>query len=982
MQPERGLSVDNRGAPFGNLFATTVGASFMARIGGAGPAIPGARTQTCSGISLLDLPGGAGCAGIDGRGAYDDTGSMPGCAIWVFLALSNKQASSGVRAIKPRFSARSVCFVTAIFRRNHGSLCLRQSACSARAVPSSTDPGVTMNHRKKLIAAALAGFPLMPCNAAMAAAPMMGSPLLAAPAQPAELVIGMADANDKRGLDRDHGHVVASRHPGVAGTRITRLQHTYKGVRVFQSETVLVTNEAGKIVSESVADHRSSLGYGASSIAAGGAYASFSVRPSIAPARAAALALASIFPAGVYSAKPGVELIVFPVVDAVRAAAAANKVDSELNALDLEPQVTGYALAYLVQSRMVVGANQPVHVDTIVSAADGQVLKQWKSLQTVLGSGNSQYNGSVPISTTLADGMYSMKDPTRAIGGAFGAMAITNANHGVSAGALFTSTTNTWGDGQQYIAGGSTTNANGQSAAVNAMWGLTNTYDMLKNTLGWHSLDGNNTATHIAVHVFSNYDNAFYDNRCKCMFIGDGAWFKSLGALDVIGHEMSHGVTAATSNLTYAGESGALNESNSDIGGEVVEAYARAGGTGAMIPNTGNDWMLGTEISRTGTPLRWMYKPSKDGRSPNAWSSAIGKLDVHYSSGPNNRMFYFLSQGSHANAGSDYASAYLTRTPLAMTGIGTDKAYRIWFRALTTKFTAATNYADARAKVLLAAQELYGVGSRETIAVQRAYAAINVGADVDEAGAAALAISANPAAVSVVAGAFANFSVLATGGVAPYKYQWRRNGAVIAGATEPSYRLTAQTADNGAGFSARVSDSASVPASATRSAARLTVSSNIASEKIANGSFESGTTGWDGNTWVIGAHVGQPAQSGAGFAWLGGNGYARRETITQTVAIPSNASAANLSFALHIDTSEIADTIARDKMVVTLNNSAGTVLATLAAYSNLNLAPGYQVRTFDLLAYKGQTVTLSFAAVEDAALQTSFVLDNVSLITR
>ncbi|WP_370659421.1 hypothetical protein [Massilia psychrophila] len=159
--------------------------------------------------------------------------------------------------------------------------------------------------------------------------------------------------------------------------------------------------------------------------------------------------------------------------------------------------------------------------------------------------------------------------------------------------------------GQQYT-GGSTTNANAQTAAVNAMWGLMNTYDMLKNTLGSYSLDGNNTATYIAAHVFSNYDNAFYDDRCKCMFIGDGASFYNLGAIDVIGHEMSHGITvAATSNLTYSGESG----------------------------------------------------------------------------GPNNRMFYFLSQGSNASASSDYHSAYLSGAPLAMTGISTDKACRIWFRA-------------------------------------------------------------------------------------------------------------------------------------------------------------------------------------------------------------------------------------------------------------------------------------------------------------
>ena len=96
-------------------------------------------------------------------------------------------------------------------------------------------------------------------------------------------------------------------------------------------------------------------------------------------------------------------------------------------------------------------------------------------------------------------------------------------------------------------------------------------------------------------------------------------------------------------------------------------------------------------------------------------------------------MFYFLSQGSSADTASDRYSKYLVKAPQAMTGIGNDKAYRIWFRALTTKFTSSTNYATARAKVLEAAQELYGAGSKEAVAVQRAYAAINVGDDIDEA---------------------------------------------------------------------------------------------------------------------------------------------------------------------------------------------------------------------------------------------------------
>jgi Zn-dependent metalloprotease len=274
------------------------------------------------------------------------------------------------------------------------------------------------------------------------------------------------------------------------------------------------------------------------------------------------------------------------------------------------------------------------------------------------------------------------------------------------------------------------------------MWGLMNTYDLLKNVLGWRALDGKDTATHIAVHVNRAYDNAYYSDTCRCMFIGDGTYFTNLASLDVVGHEMGHGVTAATSNLVYSGESGGLNESSSDIAGEVVEAYARAGGKGETVPNEGNDWMLGTEISRSGAPLRYMIKPSRDGSSHDAWSTALRRLDVHYSSGPNNRMFYFLAQGSRAERDHDAYSKYLVKQPAAMSGIGTDKAYRIWFHASTTKFTSSTNYAEARKRMVEAAEELYGKDGREAVAVQRAYAAINVGKDVDEPSAPAPAVPA------------------------------------------------------------------------------------------------------------------------------------------------------------------------------------------------------------------------------------------------
>ncbi len=587
-----------------------------------------------------------------------------------------------------------------------------------------------MKIRKTSLAVLLGALPWMASVPAHASPPLMNGPAVQT-AQALSTLLGELNAQrDKHGLDGDHQFSVASQHPGPSGTQVVRADHTYKGVRVFGSESVIVSDGAGKILSESVAERRQGLGKSGAGKMTGPAPV-FHVKPSITPEAAIAVAVKSVAAGGVAVTPPRAELVIYPIVKTERLPSAVNKAEEELNALDVTEVVQTHELAYHVRTRMRLN-KQPLFHDTIVSATNGRIIDQRSMLQTAIGSGKSQYNGVVPLSTTADGKNFKMIDPLRGTGGQFGGMAITNADHGTEAGEVFVHTANEWGDGLQFKRGGSTTDANGQTAAVNAMWGLMNTYDMFKNVLNWHSLDGQNTSTYIAAHVNKDYDNAYYSDICKCMFIGDGSSFNSLGAIDVVGHEMGHGVTASTSNLLYFGESGGLNESSSDIAGDMVEAYARAGGSGAEVPNVGNDWVLGKEISKNGTPLRWMYKPSKDGSSPDAWSSSLKRLDVHYSSGPNNRMFYFLAQGSKADKEGDYYSKYLVKKPLAMTGIGADKAYKIWFKASTTKFTAVTNYKDARAKMIAAAQELYGMSSMEAVAVQRAYAAINVGADVDE----------------------------------------------------------------------------------------------------------------------------------------------------------------------------------------------------------------------------------------------------------
>ena len=112
---------------------------------------------------------------------------------------------------------------------------------------------------------------------------------------------------------------------------------------------------------------------------------------------------------------------------------------------------------------------------------------------------------------------------------------------------------------------------------------------------------------------------------------------------------------------------------------------------------------------------------------------------------------------------------------------------------------------------------------------------------------------------------------------------------------------------------------------------------------------------------------------------MNGYGTTHTDTVMQTVTIPAGATAATLTFFLHIDSAETSTTTAFDTLTVQVRNSSGTVLSTLATFSNLNQAAGYQQKTFNLLSFKGQTIQILFTGMEDSTLQTSFVLDDVNL---
>ncbi|MFC9925305.1 M4 family metallopeptidase [Streptomyces sp. NPDC127190] len=493
------------------------------------------------------------------------------------------------------------------------------------------------------------------------------------PSQRAELIrhADAAKAATARaiGLGAQEKLVVKDVVKDADGTLHTRYERTYAGLPVLGGDLIVDTNRAGKTMEVVKASPADLKGTGLTPTVSRTAAAQQAVR------RARALGGDK------------------PATDSVR---------KVLWAASGKP-----VLAY----ETVVGGFQddgtPSRLHVITDATSGRRLFEYQAVRT--GIGNTQYSGQVTLTTTQSGSSYSLTD------GARGGHKTYNLNHGSSGtGTLFSQSNDTWGNG---------TTSNAATAGADAHYGAAVTWDFYKNTFGRSGIKNNGVGAYSRVHYGNAYVNAFWDDSCFCMTYGDGSGnTHPLTALDVAGHEMSHGVTSNTAGLNYSGESGGLNEATSDIMGTGVEFYAK----NSSDPG---DYLIGEkiDINGDGSPLRYMDKPSKDGSSKDSWYSGIGGIDVHYSSGPANHFFYLLSEGSGAKVigGVSYNSP--TADGLPVTGIGRDKALQIWYRALTTKFTSTTTYAGARTGTLAAAGELYGTSSAEYKAVQDAWAGVGVG---------------------------------------------------------------------------------------------------------------------------------------------------------------------------------------------------------------------------------------------------------------
>lgn len=251
-------------------------------------------------------------------------------------------------------------------------------------------------------------------------------------------------------------------------------------------------------------------------------------------------------------------------------------------------------------------------------------------------------------------------------------------------------------------------------------------------------------------------------------------------------------------------------------------------------------------------------------------------------------------------------------------------------------------------------------------------------------------ISANPSTLSITQGGSAS-STIATAVVSGSPETISLTISGTPSGVSASFSPTSVTTGNSSALTVNVSSTAATGSypltitgtapSATHSITLTLVVTAPSSQLLLNPGFESGNVNWITTAGVI-SNSGRTPHSGSWFAWLDGYGTSHTDSCYQQITIPSSANSATLTFYLSIDTAETTTTTAYDKLQVQIRNSANTVLATLATYSNLNKTTGYVLKSFDLTAYKGQTIRVYFLGTEDSSLQTSFVIDDTAVNVR
>ena len=264
-------------------------------------------------------------------------------------------------------------------------------------------------------------------------------------------------------------------------------------------------------------------------------------------------------------------------------------------------------------------------------------------------------------------------------------------------------------------------NAAKDEVATDAHWGSEMTYDYFNGEHGRNSFDNNGAKILSYIHYGSNYNNAFWNGSVMTYGDGDGTTFTPLTALDVCGHEIAHAVTTNTAALVYSYESGALNESFSDVFGQSIEIWAR--------PTKWN-WKIGEDMTPSGKGIRNMADPSAAGYSQpkfykgNKWYTGTGDNGgVHYNSGVQNYWYYLLAEGISGTNEKGWN--------FSVDSLGLAKAGKIAYRNLSVYLTSSAQYADARTFSIMSAADLFGQCSNEVIQVTNAWWVCGVGNKYD-----------------------------------------------------------------------------------------------------------------------------------------------------------------------------------------------------------------------------------------------------------
>ncbi|CAG2371145.1 MULTISPECIES: M4 family metallopeptidase [Burkholderia] len=423
-----------------------------------------------------------------------------------------------------------------------------------------------------------------------------------------------------------------------------------------------------------------------------------------------------------------------PDVGATRARhIAAARFNSDVRRVD-EPELVVFArdvtptLAYAVR---VYGKSTDTHGDAVlyyVDARTGAVLDAQDLIKTAAatGTGRSLYYGNLTLTTDqTGTNAYRMLDPGRGGGSVYDGRGLSSDEVEQATDLpIFTSSTNVWGNN---------TTTDRQTVAADIDYGLALTWDYYKTTHNRNGIFNDGRGVRSYAHVVFNTGSGTTGANAawlssRVMAYGDGEpgtrLPKPVVSVDVAGHEMSHGVTEATANLNYSGDAGGLNEATSDIFGTLVKFYANN-------PNDPGNYVIGARVVSGG--LRKMYKQDLDGRSFSCYPSggfswSNPRHDPHFTSGVGNRFFYLLSEGpSVPSTDTGLSRAQLVcNGDTTFSGLGRDKAGKIWYRTLTVYLNANSNYPNARRASIQAANDLYGANSAESATVARAWSAVGV----------------------------------------------------------------------------------------------------------------------------------------------------------------------------------------------------------------------------------------------------------------